>query len=145
MTGELLTATVRERLSQPRWVYGNGNHWALSRGCPCCGNMGIGSNAGLHRPCEPAACLLCGSVQCNIDGRCKVCLFGWMPNWSRPERTCGYAKCDEPAVAVVPGKKRACLDHARAKVGDQVAARIAHRDSGQGWERWLLTGPRVPW
>jgi len=34
---------TRDRLSVPRWCYGGttaSSHYALSRGCPCCGNMG---------------------------------------------------------------------------------------------------------
>ncbi len=97
-------------------------------------------------PCEPAACQLCGSVQCNIDSRCKVCSYGWMPGWYRSgDCQCGYAKCDEPAVAIVPGKKQACMKHARAKVAAEVDRRIEHRNSGQGWEHWTFTEPLVPW
>jgi hypothetical protein len=147
----VISGAVMQALSAPRWVYGgiaSASQYALIRGCPCCGNMGIGINAQNHKPCTPATCQLCGSAVCAEGNgpRCKVCRYGLIPGWSGTTgQVCGYAKCGEAAVARVPGKKLACMTHARRRVGTQVDAAIAHRDSGGGPERWTFTGPRVAW
>jgi hypothetical protein len=143
-----LTEATRERLSAPRWVYGNVSHYSLTIGCPCCGTM-YGESA-QHIPCKPAECMLCGTVQCFSNGlgngRCRLCSFGFLPGWSRPyDQRCGYAKCNAPAVAIVTGKKLACKDHAIRKCGDAIRAAIDLRDSGAGWQQWTWTGPRVTW
>lgn len=145
-----LSVTTREALSAPRWVYGDAHYWSLQRGCPFCGSM----HTGKHVPCEPVACMLCGTVQCKgLNSECRVCLMGWLPGWSRMHQGgtgCGYAGCASKAVAAVR-KKRACAEHAgRAKVNgkpmaEYLAECIALRDSGKGWQRWIFTGPRVPW
>lgn len=97
--------------------------------------------------CAAVECLLCGTVQCHGSRpACTVCLVGWKPGWSRTYNggsKCGYAGCDADAVATIR-KKRACATHAaKAKVNgmpmtDYLAERIAHRDSGKGWEHWRL-------
>lgn len=96
------------------------------------------------RDCPAVACLLCGTVQCfALDAHCKVCLIGWIPGWSRPSTTCGYARCDEPAVATIR-KKAACAGHAMAAsqhgapVPLYLAERIVHRNVGDSWEFWRL-------
>jgi hypothetical protein len=146
-----LSAAAREILSRPRWVHG-GYHgpslWSLEHGCPCCGSMY--GNGQKHIPCEPVACMLCGSVQCHGNGLgngcCSVCLYGFLPGWSGTSgRQCGYAHCTEPAIAIVPGKKLACMAHAMRKVGAKVQESLALRDSGKGWQCWTFTGPRVLW
>jgi len=146
-----LSEATREVLGRPRWVHG-GHHGpslsSLAKGCPCCGSMY--GNGQKHIPCEPVACTLCGSVQCQSnglgDGHCSVCLYGFLPGWSGSSgRHCGYARCPEPAVAIVPGRKLACMAHAMRKVGGKVQESLALRDSGKGWQSWTFTGPRVPW
>ena len=127
-------------LNAGRWVYqgyygGRQYNWAQ---CRYCGRGGA--------DCQPVACMLCASVQCQGNGtECHVCHFGWLPGWSRgylqEHKLCGYAHCDAPAVATLR-KRRACMAHAmRVKVSGQllaeyVAERLAHRDSGKGWERF---------
>jgi hypothetical protein len=99
--------------------------------------------------CTLVECALCGTRQCHGNGSgrglCAVCLYGYLPGWSRPhcERTCAYKGCDDEAVAFA--RKRAiCLEHTqRVRVNglllpEYVAARLAHRDSGAGWEQWTL-------
>lgn len=152
----MLDPHLRELLSAPRWVADGqqGPHWwSLERGCPCCGSAY--GNGARHIPCEPVACLLCGSVQCMSNGlgngRCSVCSYGLLPGWSRTDlqgnshSTCEYARCDEPAVAFVPGKRYACMAHAMRRVGTDIQKSLAERDSGKGWAHWTFTGPRVPW
>lgn len=143
-----LSDSTRELLSAPRWVYGDYHHYSLTNGCPCCGSMY--AEGARHIPCKPVECMLCGTVQCFSNGlgngRCKLCSAGFLPGWSRPhDQRCGYAKCDEPAVGIVPGRKLACKSHAIGRMGGKLDACIAHRDRGAGWERWTFTGPRVPW
>jgi hypothetical protein len=57
---------------------------------------------------------------------------------------CGYAGCDEPAIATAR-KRSVCRTHAaRVKVHKgltllaYVAECIAARDEGKGWQRWRL-------
>lgn len=142
----ILSEDTIARLNKPRWAYGDVSHYALTNGCPFCGTMA--GQGGRHIPCQPAECMLCGTVQCFENGpSCSVCHYGFIPGWSRTSgQQCGYAGCTAEAVARVPGKKLACMAHARRKIGDKVDACIAVRDGGKGWQRWkFLDGPRVAW
>jgi hypothetical protein len=99
------------------------------------------------RDCKPVECLLCGSRVCHGYGsKCRICLYGWIPGWHRPGGTeggqCSYKGCERDAVANATRTRRVCVEHAkRAKVhgvtlAEYVVQRIAHRDSGKGWEQW---------
>ena len=113
-----------------------------------------------NHDCPVVECLLCGSPQCHgngsSNGLCAVCHHGFLPGWSRTHLpraytgdggtiiACQYAGCDHEGIAIAR-RKPVCLAHAeRIKVGKAetlaayVARRIAHRDSGAGWERWRL-------
>lgn len=138
------TLIVELTLASPRWVYtgpygGRRYNWAQCRFC---------GRAGQH-DCVPAACLLCESVQCNDKDTCRVGLYGWMPGWYRGHGrriTCGYKGCERQPVANAPRVRQVCAEHVtRVKVRcmggwvpllECVADRIAHRDSGDGWERF---------
>ena len=102
--------------------------------------------------CPVAVCMLCATAQCHGHGGgsgcCAVCHHGYLPGWSRGHirnaRVCGYAGCENDAVAIAR-KRPVCIAHAqRVKVtggltlAEYVAVRLAHRDSGAGWERWAL-------
>lgn len=133
-------------LNEPRWAYGTPSLYSLQNGCPFCGTMaGHGSR---HMPCKPATCMLCGTVQCFEGGpSCRACHYGFIPGWSGTSgQECGYAGCKGEAVAKVPGRKLACMAHARRKCGPQVDAWLQERDAGRGWQKWMfLDRPRVPW
>lgn len=111
---------------------------------PQCRYCGIAK----EHDCPPATCLLCGTVQCFYNGpACKVCR-GYIPGWSRStdEKTCGRKGCDKPSVAKAARVGQVCIGHAastKVRVGgeslslvDYAARQVAHRDSGEGWERW---------
>ncbi|HET8643802.1 MAG TPA: hypothetical protein VFM37_17835, partial [Pseudonocardiaceae bacterium] len=65
--------------------------------------------------CRPVECALCRTRQCHGNGlQCAICLHGWLPGWSRthlPSTRCGYARCDEPAIATAPRVARVCRGH----------------------------------
>lgn len=126
-----------------RWTYGD----RFTPGpdfCRYCGAFG--------QDCRPVECMACDSRQClgNGSGRgtCSVCHYGWLPGWSHSVyvTTCGYKGCEGATVAYAPRVGRVCAEHLdRAKVRDggpmrtlreYIAERVAHRDSGKGWERW---------
>lgn len=128
-----------------RWTYGDVNtHYAWAQ-CRYCGKA-------QERDCTAVDCPACGSRQCHSNGSgngtCQVCHYGWLPGWSRSayDRECGYRGCSAPAVANAPRVKRVCAAHLdRAKVNGvtlaaYIAGRVAHRDSGKGWEhfRWTV-------
>ena len=79
-----------------------------------------------------------------MGSECKVCYVGLIPGWStsgydqhgKAIRLCGYAKCENEAIARVPRVGRSCREHLTPTVINKVAERIAHRDSGKGWESW---------
>jgi hypothetical protein len=122
-----------------RWVpYDYARWYHLVRdgvGCVWCGRAGSVSRHGegekailMH---NAAACLACGTVQCNSDSKCSACLYGWMPGWSRgiyPDqaaRQCGYANCTNPAVAKAPRVGRVCKeDLGRPKVNGRPLAEV---------------------
>jgi hypothetical protein len=99
--------------------------------------------------------MLCATPQCfqngGGNGCCKVCHHGWLPGWSRgyspgTARTCGYKGCENEPVATCR-KKAVCMEHAKRikasktqTLAEYVVERIAHRDSGKGWEFWTLVG-----
>lgn len=121
-----------------RWTFGDVNtHYAWAQ-CRYCGRA-------QERDCAAADCAACGYRQCHGNGpTCKVCHYGWLPGWSRiaQDTTCGYRGCSAPAVANAPRVQRVCADHLSRAKGNGVtlaaylAGRVAHRDSGQGWERF---------
>lgn len=125
-----------------RWMM-SGPHGARSYAWAQCRYCGRAQS----HDCAVVECLLCGSPQCFGNGAgnglCAICHCGYLPGWSRIGRTvCGYAKCEAPAVAV-NRKRPVCLTHASTgKTGtalaEYVASRVAHRDSGKGWEHWKL-------
>ncbi len=95
--------------------------------------------------CKPVTCPVCESRACFETGsECRVCYVGLIPGWStsgyddrgRAIRECGYARCEREAIAKVPRVGRACREHLGPVILAKVAARIAHRDSGKGWEYW---------
>lgn len=121
-----------------RWTYGDVRTYYPWAQCRYCGRA-------QKRDCAPVDCPACGSRQCHGNGvTCQVCLYGWLPGWSRigQETTCGYRGCDAPAVANAPRVQRVCAAHlGRPKVNGvtlaaYIAGRVAHRDSGKGWERF---------
>lgn len=71
--------------------------------------------------CPRVECLLCGIAQCfgngSGNGACAICHHGYLPGWSRIGRTtCGYAGCEDKAVATAR-KRPVCRTHAdRVKV-----------------------------
>lgn len=99
--------------------------------------------------CATVECALCGTRQCHGNGSarglCAVCLYGYLPGWSRHtrERTCGYKGCESAAIAFAR-KRPICLEHTkRVRVNglllpEYVETRLTHRDSGAGWEHWTL-------
>lgn len=125
-----------------RWIYGN---HSTTGGCRYCGRYA-------DRDCAPVTCRACDTVQCHGNGggkgTCFVCHNGWLPGWSHDYRveTCGYKGCSEPTVSYAPRVGRVCRTHLeRATTRDggrtrtlaaYIAERIAHRDSGKGWERY---------
>lgn len=127
---------------RPRWCYGDRRSydWAQCRYC---------HRAQAH-DCEAAQCPLCGTVQCRNRPQCAVCMHGAIDGFYRPRgRVCGYKGCGKEIVAEkIPRVKQCCAYHAqhvKLRMGgatialpDYVQARIAHRDSGQGWEKWRL-------
>jgi hypothetical protein len=126
---------------RPRWVMKE----TSARLFPCCRWCGhIGQD-------HPAVqCPLCGTVQCQRSWTCPVCYHGIVGGYRPGDLDkCGYAHCSKPAIAEVPRVRRVCKDHVgRVKLrlhgGRQVMLhvhveeRLAHRDSGKGWEFWRL-------
>ncbi len=133
-----------------RYVPADYASWAHIKGCLWCGRAG-GINTDGQSMHERAECLACGTPQCNSSPRCAACLIGWMPNWSRGlnnDRTCGYAKCEQPAVAEAPRVRRVCAEHlTRAKssdgrtlaqyITDHVAVAVEHTGGYSLRWRWL--------
>lgn len=142
--------SVRQTIEPSRWVMSR-EYYSVARGeykwsrCRFCGRA-------QEHDCKLAECQLCGSRVCHGNGsKCPICLYGWIPGWSRgpgiaEASQCGYAGCTKRAVANAPRVKRVCADHVgRVKIRwagrsislpDYVAECIAHRDSGKGWEQW---------
>jgi hypothetical protein len=145
-----------------RWVpYDYPNWYHLVRdgvGCVWCSRAGNVSRHGegdkatvMH---GPAACLACGTVQCNSDAKCSACFYGWMPGWSRglhPDanaRQCGYKSCTNDAVAKAPIVGRVCKDHlSRPKVNGRPLAdvieesrrRSLDHEGGSRWQwQWMV-------
>jgi len=126
-----------------RWILGSGipatYAWAQ---CSYCGRA-------QSHDCTPVACLLCGTVQCFGNGsKCSVCHYGRIPGWScsSDERFCGRKGCGAPAVSSAPRVRQVCAEHAKTTklrlgqrsvtIADYAIERVAHRDSGKGWEHW---------
>lgn len=121
-----------------RWVYDWERAEAHRRGVGCryCGRI--------NGDCRAATCMACGTVQCDShNGRCIVCYVGFMPNWSRsyggPDmRVCGYAGCDQEAVAKAPRVGRVCRDHLgrateleggrKVTLAEKILRYLRHRD-----------------
>jgi hypothetical protein len=90
-------------------VHGNVNtsySWAQ---CRFCGRAG--------QDCPPAACLLCGTIQCfgngSAQGTCSVCYHGYIPGGGRSYHDrCGKKRCDEPAASKAPRVGQVCVGHA---------------------------------
>ncbi|HZN77940.1 MAG TPA: hypothetical protein VFC00_40535 [Micromonosporaceae bacterium] len=128
-----------------RWVYG-GAHATRDYPWPHCRFCGRAQD----HDCPPASCQLCGSVVCrDDDADCRICHYGYIPGWWRPDpaRVCSRTNCTAAAVAKAPRVRQVCADHARLTVlwlhggrrltlTEYVAERLAHRDSGRGWEHW---------
>jgi len=131
-----------------RWSRGG-----YAAGAPRCRYCGLAQS----HDCQPVSCAACGSRQCHghggANGTCAVCYVGYLPGWGRPdaERLCGYKGCGGEAAAIAPRVRRVCRAHlararilittvtgARARVTlvEYITTRVAHRDSGKGWERW---------
>ncbi len=98
--------------------------------------------------CPRVECRLCGSAQCfgngSSNGHCSVCHHGLLTGWGGESKYCDYKGCDGQSVATAR-KLAVCIAHAqRVKVtknqtlAEYVASRIAHRDSGKGWQYWQL-------
>jgi hypothetical protein len=146
--------TVTPVGAEGRWVPADWQQWGhLVRdgvGCRWCGRAGsIGPHDGqMHRP---AACLACGTVQCNDSSKCAACLYGWLPGWSRggpvsaDSRQCGYTGCAGDAVADAPRVGRVCAAHLdRPRVNGRPLAEVIadHRrqalaHTGQQWRRMV--------
>ena len=94
--------------------------------------------------CKPVECPACNSRVCHGGGsECRVCLVGMLPGWGfgydrqyKDMRKCGYARCEGEAIARVPRVGRACSGHLSESIRAKIAERVAHRDSGKGWELW---------
>lgn len=130
-------------------------------GCPWC-QWGAGNPGTAHRF---AVCLACGVPQCARAPECAACLYGWLPGWHRGTLTlgrvkvtadpkvCGYAKCEELAVANAPRVGRVCFGHLeRAKLAgrplaDVMVASVAEaldprgRFGAAGWRKLELVLP----
>lgn len=103
-----------------------------------------------RRDCQIVTCMLCGTPQCHANGLgngcCKVCSYGYLPGWGRSAvlETCGYAKCDNTAVAqarnrpVCTGHTQRIKPDGKQTLAEWVAEQLAHRDAGKGWEHWRL-------
>ena len=137
-----------------RWVpYDYQNWYHLIRdgvGCLWCGRAGSGNADQMH---SAAACLACGTMQCNSKPECAACFYGWMPGWSRglyvdtSSRQCGYANCTNAAVAKAPRVGRVCKAHlGRPKVNGRPLAdvieenrrRSIEHEGGQRWQwQWM--------
>ena len=124
--------------------------------CRYCGSGCSGpANSVVAHPL--ALCLACGTPQCDKQRECLVCMAGFVgrPPYSvRAEgSSCGYAKCDGPAVAKAPRVGRVCLAHlskpviirggnGRITLADTIAAALLQRDrGGQGWQKIAWFGP----
>lgn len=61
----------------------------------------------------PAKCLACGSIQCQRDSRCSICLYGVVSGFSLgyPRPVCGYAHCGKEPIARAPRVRWVCTDH----------------------------------
>ncbi len=104
-----------------------------------------------------AQCLACGTPQCDTTGSCLVCMAGYVarPPFSvRAEGgTCGYAKCDGPAVAKAPRVGRVCLadlgkpavirgGNGRITLADSIGASLLQRElGGLDWQQLAWFGP----
>lgn len=61
-------------------------------------------------------CECCGAEQPMQNGigrgQCKVCFHGYLRGWSqRGRETCGYAGCNERAIAAAPRVGQCCAGH----------------------------------
>lgn len=121
-----------------RWVY-RGAYGGRRYNWPQCRYCGRAAN----RDCTPYACELCGTVQCQDNSRCIVCYLGRLGHWlGNRSATCDYKGCNEKAVADCR-KRAVCIEHAKrikahknTTLAELVAERLAHRDSGKGWEQF---------
>jgi len=95
-----------------------------------------------------AACLACGTVQCNSDSECAACFYGWMPGWSRglyPDalaRQCGYKRCTNDAIAKAQRVGRVCKEHlSQSKVNGRPLSEVIEENrrrslDHEGGSRW---------
>jgi len=127
-------------------------------GCVWCGRAGSTYTCGEGKTQvvthTAAACLACGTVQCNSRSECAACFYGWMPGWSRgryPDqagRQCGYKSCTKEAVAKAPRVGRVCKDDLRrpkvsgrplAEVIEENRRRSFEHEGGSRWQgQWLV-------
>lgn len=127
-----MTTTISQAARWSKGGYAKPYPWAQ---CRYCGRA-------QDYDCKPVECMACGSRQCHgngsRNGTCAVCLVGYLPGWghSLAQTRCGYAHCDNQAVARVPRVGQACAEHLRPAVRAKITERVAHRDSGKGWEHW---------
>src|SRR4051812_34490156 len=123
--------------SAGRWIYG-GHRYPYTHSWPHCRFCGRAAT----RDCPPAACMLCGTVQCHGNSECKVCYHGYLPGWSRlsDARICGKKACEQDAVSKAPRVGQVCAEHAtttKVRIGSRsltlaeyAAERVTDRDAG---------------
>lgn len=114
--------------------------------CRYCGHACSGGAAvGAH---PRTACMACGTPQCDRGRTCLVCVVGWLrPTWGR-STSCGYAGCDEPAIADAPRIRQVCAGHlyrpgtSRGRLATQIADYLRLRDrGGHSWQKIAWFGP----
>lgn len=113
--------------------------------CRVCGT-GWGGKPGGHalgHVCDVSECMACGSRVCQSHGlgrgSCPVCYIGILTGWSGSNRTCGYKRCSNPAVAEVGGLvKNVCMECIeRPKVHRMTAKAYIAKRVEERAEQWL--------